>query len=84
MNLWSKLEHPNVLQLLGYVLEGEYPCLVSRWMDNGTVPRYLTMNPDCDVVRLVRNLSFSLATKTHLQLYNRFRASLVDLNIYMS
>lgn len=58
MNVWSKLVHPNILHLWGYVLEGDYPCLVSQWMDNGTVLRYLTTNPKIDVVPLVRNYLF--------------------------
>lgn len=60
MNVWSKLEHPNILQLLGYVVEGDYPCLVSHWMDNGTVSRYLQDHPEYDLVKMVRLLFFYL------------------------
>ncbi|KLO10996.1 kinase-like protein, partial [Schizopora paradoxa] len=47
VRLWLRLDHPNVLPLLGFFLEGTnaIPNLVSQWMINGTVTRYLLNRP---------------------------------------
>lgn len=47
VRLWSKLDHPNVLPLLGFFLEGPMmiPNLVSEWMRNGTVREYMRNRP---------------------------------------
>ena len=43
---WSKLEHKNVLPFLGYFVEGgEYPMLVSPWMENGSLLAYMDKVP---------------------------------------
>lgn len=41
----------------GYLLENDYPSLVSEWIDNGTVTDYLKNNPDYDAVHMVSNMS---------------------------
>jgi serine/threonine protein kinase len=46
--LWNQLNHPNVLPFYGvYYLEEERRriCLVSPWMENGNIVRYLQENP---------------------------------------
>ncbi|KLO08209.1 kinase-like protein [Schizopora paradoxa] len=44
VRLWSRLKHPNVLPLIGYFLEGTMVIvnLVSRWMKNGTLKKYMS------------------------------------------
>jgi len=37
IRIWSELVHPNVLPLLGYMIEGSYPSLVSEWMEKGSL-----------------------------------------------
>ena len=45
IRVWSNLHHQNVLMFLGYALEGgDYPLLVSEWMENGTVQTYVQRN----------------------------------------
>jgi len=41
IRIWSDLEHPNVLPLLGYRIEGDYPSLVSSWMEKGSLREYM-------------------------------------------
>ncbi|KAI5122336.1 hypothetical protein M0805_002503 [Coniferiporia weirii] len=53
LKVWSKLAHQNILPLLGFLLEGPYPSLVSEWMDNGPVSQYIRNNVDCDVLRMI-------------------------------
>ncbi|KAJ8077351.1 Rho guanine nucleotide exchange factor [Marasmius tenuissimus] len=45
--LWKQLKHPNVLPFLGIFLDtSRRPCLVSPWMENGNLTRYIrTANP---------------------------------------
>lgn len=52
--VWAKLNHPNVLPLLGYFFEKKtgYPLLVSKWMENGPAWSYVRRT-DCDLNRLV-------------------------------
>ncbi|KLO05367.1 kinase-like protein [Schizopora paradoxa] len=47
VRLWSKLNHPNVLPLRGYFLEGKkaIPNLVSEWMERGTIIDYMKDRP---------------------------------------
>jgi len=47
--VWFGLDNPNVLPLRGYILEegNHFPSLVTEWMNNGTLTRYLqTVNVD--------------------------------------
>lgn len=46
--VWVKLDHPNILPLLGYAIEPTtgYPIIVSEWMHNGSAWSYLQKNPD--------------------------------------
>jgi hypothetical protein len=45
MRVWARLDHPNVLCLLGFTLLGDLPCLVSEWMENGTVRQFTAAKP---------------------------------------
>ncbi|KAG8940662.1 hypothetical protein FRC03_005199, partial [Tulasnella sp. 419] len=45
--LWGKLEHANIVPLLGYMMHpDEPPALVSPWYSNGNVISYLREHPD--------------------------------------
>jgi serine/threonine protein kinase len=57
--IWRQLLHPNILPFYGvYHLPntGLKVCLVSPWMDNGNIRRFLRQFPETDRVRLVREL----------------------------
>lgn len=45
MYIWSKLKHENVLPFLGYIQDAEYPCLVSEWIENGSLAVLLRHDP---------------------------------------
>ncbi|KLO07119.1 kinase-like protein [Schizopora paradoxa] len=42
IRVWSELYHPNILPILGYCIEGDYPSLISTWMLNGSLREYMT------------------------------------------
>ncbi|TDL16161.1 kinase-like protein [Rickenella mellea] len=53
LRIWSDLEHPNVLPLLGFTLDfGPHPVFVTEWMSNGTVLDYVKANPAASVLQL--------------------------------
>jgi len=60
LRIWSSLDHPNVLPLLGYVMRGEYPALVSRWMANGSARSYMEKMPDVPVMQLAKGIAAGL------------------------
>ena len=53
IRIWSRLAHKNILPLLGFIIEGEYPSLISEWMENGAALKYVKRNTECDVLELV-------------------------------
>ncbi|KAL5521668.1 hypothetical protein ACEPAF_2416 [Sanghuangporus sanghuang] len=64
--IWSKLNNRRILPLDGFFLEdNNYPSLVSRWMENGTVLKYLEAHPEADLLRLVTGIAEGI-TYLHL------------------
>ena len=59
--MWSKLNHPNVLPLLGYAFDADtgYPMLISQWMDLGNLLAYIRSN-DVTIDRVTDLVSSSL------------------------
>ncbi|KAI5121111.1 hypothetical protein M0805_002784 [Coniferiporia weirii] len=56
--IWTKLDHSYILPLRGYYFEDDnYPCLVSMWMEDGTVPKYLESHTDCDLQQMVLHIA---------------------------
>ncbi|KAJ1302003.1 hypothetical protein OPQ81_000838 [Rhizoctonia solani] len=51
---WSKCKHPNVLSLLGVVEFRGQIGMVSEWMDNGDIRKYLGTRPGVDRCQLVQ------------------------------
>ncbi|KXN82766.1 Serine/threonine-protein kinase HT1 [Leucoagaricus sp. SymC.cos] len=61
--LWSQLQHSNLLPFYGvYRLDDCYGriCLVSPWMDNGTVVEYLRINHEANRLLLIRDIAHGL------------------------
>ena len=52
--IWAKLQHENVLRLIGMVTCYGTPALASEWMENGTMNEYLNEHEGVDVLELVR------------------------------
>lgn len=53
VKIWSTLKHENIMSLEGLVVIDGFPGLMSKWVVNGTVIKYITDNMDCDHVDLV-------------------------------
>jgi serine/threonine protein kinase len=66
--LWKHLSHPNVLPFLGVDLDSfpSYMCLISPWMPNGTITKYLEDNgrQRADLDRFVRVPTFNTLKHT--------------------
>ncbi|KAK0462909.1 TKL/TKL-ccin protein kinase [Desarmillaria tabescens] len=42
LNMWKKLDHPNILPLLGVVSDfGRYDAMICPWLDNGSVTNHM-------------------------------------------
>ncbi|KAG8963598.1 hypothetical protein FRC03_002793 [Tulasnella sp. 419] len=62
--LWSKLHHPNIVPLLGFLLTVDgataFPALLSPWYDKGDVVTYLRTNPQANRKQLLLDIAFGL------------------------
>ncbi|KAG9104513.1 hypothetical protein FRC07_009788 [Ceratobasidium sp. 392] len=58
---WSKLKHPNVLELVGLSTFRGQISIVSSWMENGTLPDYVTKHPEADRFELCAQVASGLA-----------------------
>ena len=59
---WANFDHPNVLPLTGIIRQfGRHGiALVSPWMNNGDVLRYVKTYPDVDRKRIIRRIAEGL------------------------
>ncbi|KAI5116146.1 hypothetical protein M0805_001130 [Coniferiporia weirii] len=59
--IWFKVAHPNVLQLLGFIINEEnLLSLVSERMENGSVLEYVKSHPECGVIHLILGIAKGL------------------------
>ncbi|KAG8938039.1 hypothetical protein FRC00_000780 [Tulasnella sp. 408] len=58
--IWTALDHPNILEFLGFTFEDGKPCLISPWCENGTLQEYLQKFPGANRQRLVREIAEGL------------------------
>ncbi|KAG8986772.1 hypothetical protein FRB90_003796, partial [Tulasnella sp. 427] len=55
--IWSRLNHPNVVPLRGFALQEDgTPMIISPWFDHGDVHFYLEDFPDADRKKIVRQV----------------------------
>ena len=52
--IWEQLKNDNILSLLGVMIMEGLPCIVSEWMENGTMKTYLQARSDINILELVR------------------------------
>lgn len=65
IRVWSRLNHPNILPFVGYALESnDCPLLISEWMEDGTINKYVKSHPDCDISHIVRSTQHLLLKPT--------------------
>ena len=51
--IWKRLQHPNVVNFLGFVAGAPPFSLVYPWMSNGSLPDYVRGDPDVNILGLV-------------------------------
>ncbi|KAG8933697.1 hypothetical protein FRC02_011303, partial [Tulasnella sp. 418] len=53
VNIWRRLNHPNVAPLLGVAIPAhEPPSLISPWFENGNVTQYLESHPEANRIQI--------------------------------
>lgn len=57
---WKYLSHPNIVPFLGVEADPSTLCLVSEWMENGTIASYLLENPDAARLYLLLDIAQGL------------------------
>ncbi|KZT03176.1 kinase-like protein [Laetiporus sulphureus 93-53] len=58
---WRHLVHPNVVPFLGILdSQANDMCILSRWMENGSLVDFLKTNPGSDRLALIRNVTTGL------------------------
>lgn len=53
VNVWRRLQHPNVLPLIGICTLDSVTYMVSPWMSKGNAFNYIKSNPEIDRLLLV-------------------------------
>ena len=53
--IWKRLRHPNIVSFIGVTTKPLQ--MVSEWMPNGTLTKYVEKNPDADRIALVSSSS---------------------------
>ncbi|KAG8724058.1 hypothetical protein FRC09_000601 [Ceratobasidium sp. 395] len=71
MYTWSKVRHKHVLEFLGAALYRNQFAMVSPWMANGNLSRYLSENPGVDRYLMCMQMSEGLAYLHHEGIVSR-------------
>ncbi|KAG6824877.1 hypothetical protein H0H92_005558 [Tricholoma furcatifolium] len=58
--LWGQLSHSNILTIYGVYRFQNQICIVSPWMENGDITKYLKLNPDAPRLRLAADVALGL------------------------
>ncbi|KDQ26510.1 hypothetical protein PLEOSDRAFT_1043717, partial [Pleurotus ostreatus PC15] len=63
--IWSRLDHPNILPLLGTCefaddAHGRTAWLITQYCSNGNIMQYLTKNPQADRILLLKGVGNAL------------------------
>ncbi|CAE6525732.1 unnamed protein product [Rhizoctonia solani] len=66
LHTWCKCSHPNVILLLGLVVFRERIGMVSPWIENGTLPRYLERVPEANRYNLCVQICDGLSYLHHI------------------
>ncbi|KAJ1305916.1 hypothetical protein OPQ81_010635 [Rhizoctonia solani] len=59
--VWSKCNHPNVLELMGMALFRGQISLISPWMENGSLPLFLERHPNAPRYELCAQIAGAVA-----------------------
>lgn len=58
---WSKCNHPNVVQLIGFAEFRDSLAMISRWEDNGSLLQFLSNDASADRCQLSKSICAGLA-----------------------
>ena len=53
---WKRLSHPNILPLIGVMMDDKEYAMVAPWMDNGNIMEFLRENPQANSLKLARTI----------------------------
>ena len=53
LSIWAGLQHENILPLIGMAVIDSVPVLISEWMENGTMNKYLKQHESVDILVMV-------------------------------
>jgi serine/threonine protein kinase len=59
---WKRLSHPNILELIGVMIDEKQYSMVSPWMENGNIIDFLRENHQANPLKLVRLCSILCIT----------------------
>ncbi|CAG0914266.1 unnamed protein product [Notodromas monacha] len=52
---YPRIKHPNLLEILGYSINGPFPCIVYRFLPEGSVLDHLLLSPEMSTSRNARD-----------------------------
>ncbi|QRV89047.1 kinase domain protein [Ceratobasidium sp. AG-Ba] len=81
LHTWSRLKHPNVLELLGLALFRGHMAMVSPWMSNGTLLEYIHQHPHINRCRIALAVSEGVA---YLHQNNVVHGDIKSANVLIS
>ncbi|KAJ7821966.1 kinase-like domain-containing protein, partial [Mycena leptocephala] len=81
--IWRQLAHPNILPFFGVYYLDNRLCLVSPWMENGNIMKFLEINKPATGVRLSLILDVALGLQ-YLHNANVIHGDLKALNILVT
>ncbi|OAX38704.1 kinase-like protein [Rhizopogon vinicolor AM-OR11-026] len=58
---WHRLRHSNIAQLYGVIQSPNSIAMVSPWCNNGTLTRYLGVNPEVDRFALIQQIASAVS-----------------------
>jgi serine/threonine protein kinase len=58
---WHRLRHSNIAQLYGVAQSPNSIAMVSPWCNNGTLTRYLELNPEADRFALIQQIASAVS-----------------------
>ena len=53
LHIASKLNHENVIKLEGFMIERDYPSLITPWAEGGTLNEYIRKHRGCSLLPIV-------------------------------
>ncbi|KEP45779.1 tyrosine kinase catalytic domain protein [Rhizoctonia solani 123E] len=82
---WSLMEHRNIHQLMGVIVfKDQYLGMVSEWMENGHLHKYLDNKPDADRYQLVSAWGPQSCKPLHCRLLRLLDTLVLQINVLVS